>query len=84
MLSKVPGAADVKAEQVAGLPVARIQIDRQAIARYGINAARRARRVETIGGRQVGVVLEGPAALRPAGALRARRARQNVEQLERI
>jgi cobalt-zinc-cadmium resistance protein CzcA len=58
-LSKVEGAADVKAEQVAGLPVARIRIDREAIARYGINAKQVLDVVETIGGREVGTVLEG-------------------------
>ncbi|UCF46752.1 MAG: efflux RND transporter permease subunit, partial [Myxococcales bacterium] len=39
ILGAVPGAADVKAEQVAGLPVLRVQIDRDRIARYGINAS---------------------------------------------
>lgn len=38
-LSRVPGAADVKAEQIAGLPMIRIVVDRERIARYGINAA---------------------------------------------
>ena len=32
-LSKVPGAADVKAEQTQGLPLMRVQVDREAIAR---------------------------------------------------
>ena len=58
VLSKVRGASDVKAEQVAGLPVARIRIDRKAIARYGINARQVLDVVETIGGRDVGTVLE--------------------------
>jgi cobalt-zinc-cadmium resistance protein CzcA len=82
-LSKVPGAADVKAEQVAGLPVARIQIDRQAIARYGINARQVLDAIETLGGRQVGTVLEGQRRF----ALQVRFApsvRQNVEQLETL
>jgi cobalt-zinc-cadmium resistance protein CzcA len=59
VLSKVRGAADVKAEQTAGLPVLRIRIDRRAIARYGINAADVLDVVSTLGGREVGVVLEG-------------------------
>jgi cobalt-zinc-cadmium resistance protein CzcA len=59
VLSRVPGAADVKAEQTAGLPVLRIQIDRRAIARHGINAADVLDVVATVGGREVGVVLEG-------------------------
>jgi cobalt-zinc-cadmium resistance protein CzcA len=35
----IPGAADVKAEQTQGLPMLRVKIDRQAIARYGIHAS---------------------------------------------
>ncbi|RJS15661.1 CusA/CzcA family heavy metal efflux RND transporter [Corallococcus sp. H22C18031201] len=58
-LARVPGAADVKAEQVAGLPVARIQVDRQAIARYGINTRQVLDTIEAVGGRAVGTVLEG-------------------------
>ncbi len=59
VLSKVPGAADVKAEQTAGLPVLRVIVDRRAIARYGLNASDVLDVVSTLGGRQVGVVLEG-------------------------
>jgi cobalt-zinc-cadmium resistance protein CzcA len=59
VLQKVPGAADVKAEQTAGLPVLRVRIDRRAIARHGINAAEVLEVVATVGGREVGVVLEG-------------------------
>jgi len=59
VLSKVDGAADVKAEQTAGLPVMRIRIDRRAIARYGMNAAEVLEVISTVGGREVGIVLEG-------------------------
>lgn len=59
VISKVPGAADTKAEQVAGLPYLRVVIDRDAIARYGINASQVLNTVEAIGGKQVGQVLEG-------------------------
>ena len=59
VLSKVPGAADVKAEQTVGLPVMRVRVDRRAIARHGINAGDVLDVVSTIGGREVGVVLEG-------------------------
>jgi len=58
-VSQVPGAADVKAEQVAGLPYLRIMIDRRAIARYGINASQVLDVVRAIGGRVVGHILEG-------------------------
>lgn len=58
-VSRVPGAADTKAEQVAGLPYLRILIKRDAIARYGINARQVLDAVEAIGGKTVGEVLEG-------------------------
>jgi len=56
---EVPGAADVKTEQTAGLPFLRIRIRRGEIARYGINAAEVLQVVETIGGKRVGQVYEG-------------------------
>ena len=55
---KVPGAADTKAEQVAGLPYLRVIIDRDAIARYGINASQVLDTVRAIGGRPVGQVVK--------------------------
>jgi cobalt-zinc-cadmium resistance protein CzcA len=55
----VAGAADVKLEQTGGQPYLRIQINRAAIARYGINASQVLDVVQTIGGRVVGEVLEG-------------------------
>jgi len=82
-LSRVPGAADVKAEQVAGLPVARVKINREAIARYGINAKQVLDVVETIGGHKVGTVLEGQRRY----ALEVRfmpSARADVEQLKTL
>ncbi|MGH7818778.1 MAG: efflux RND transporter permease subunit [Candidatus Binatia bacterium] len=59
VVSQVPGAADTKAEQVAGLPYYRVVIDRGAIARYGINASQVLDTVGVMGGRVVGQVLEG-------------------------
>ncbi len=38
VLQSIPGASDVKAEQVSGVPRIRIIVDREQIARYGINA----------------------------------------------
>ena len=82
-LQKVRGSADVKAEQVAGLPVARLRIDRAAIARYGINARQVLDAIESVGGRTVGSVLEGQK--RFAIQVRiAPEARRNVEQLAAI
>ncbi len=60
ILRQIPGGQDVRVEQVAGLPVLRIQVDRQRIARYGINVADVLAAVEAAGaGRIVGTVFEG-------------------------
>ncbi|MGE0825894.1 MAG: efflux RND transporter permease subunit [Candidatus Binatia bacterium] len=59
VVSRVPGAADTKAEQVAGLPYLRVIVNREAIARYGINASQILDTVEALGGRVVGEVFEG-------------------------
>jgi cobalt-zinc-cadmium resistance protein CzcA len=60
VLGSIPGAADVKVEQVSGLPVLTIAIDRSAIARYGLNVADVHTVVETaVGGSTVGQVFEG-------------------------
>jgi cobalt-zinc-cadmium resistance protein CzcA len=59
VVSGVAGAADVKLEQTSGLPFLRIKIRRDEIARYGINASQVLDVVQTMGGRNVGEVLEG-------------------------
>jgi len=59
ILQKLPGAADVRAERVVGLPYLRIRIRRDAIARHGLNAADVLDTIETIGGKQVGEIVEG-------------------------
>ncbi len=59
VVSQIQGAADTKAEQVAGLPSIRVHINREAMARYGINASEVLDVVEALGGKIVGQVLEG-------------------------
>jgi len=60
VLGSIRGAADVKAEQIAGLPMARILVNRNEIARYGINASEALDTVEAIrAGRNVGTIYEG-------------------------
>lgn len=59
VLSTVPGAADVQAQQIAGLPYLRILIRREAIARYGIAASDVLAAINTVGGLPVGQVFEG-------------------------
>lgn len=60
VLQKVKGAADVKVEQVSGLPVLSILPDRLALDRFGLNIADVQEIVETaMGGREAGQVFEG-------------------------
>ncbi len=58
-LNQVPGAADVQAQQIAGLPYLRVMIRRDAIARYGINSSDVLNAVSVVGGVSVGEVFEG-------------------------
>ncbi|MGO3928350.1 CusA/CzcA family heavy metal efflux RND transporter [Rhodopseudomonas pseudopalustris] len=56
----IPGAADVKSEQVAGLPILTVKLDRQALSRYGLSVAEVQGIVEiAIGGKSVGKLFEG-------------------------
>ena len=82
-VSGVPGAADVKAEQTAGLPFLRINVDRTEIARYGINASEVLEVVETMGGKVIGEVLEGQARF-PLQARFSAEARADPEHVRSI
>jgi cobalt-zinc-cadmium resistance protein CzcA len=60
VLRNIEGAADVKVEQTEGLPVMDIDIDRAAIARYGLDIADVQDVIAAaIGGREAGQVFEG-------------------------
>lgn len=59
IVQSVPGATDVRAERVAGLPYLRIRIRREAIARHGLDAGDVLTTIESIGGKTVGQVVEG-------------------------
>jgi heavy metal efflux system protein len=60
VLADIPGASDVKVEQVTGLPVLTVELDRPAMARLGINAADIQEVVQiAIGGKKTGQVFEG-------------------------
>ncbi len=50
VVSKVPGAADVRAERVAGLPYLRIRLRREALARHGLDESDVLDTIEAIGG----------------------------------
>ena len=59
VVQKIPGAADVRAERVAGLPYLRIRVRRDAVARHDLDAADVLNTVEAIGGKVIGQVVEG-------------------------
>lgn len=59
VLNSIQGAADVKTEHQANLPTVRIQAQPEALARYGIDAARVMETVSAMGGRRVGLVFDG-------------------------
>lgn len=56
----IAGASDVKAEQVSGLPILTVKLDRQALSRYGLSIADVQNVVEiAIGGKSAGKLFEG-------------------------
>ncbi|MGC2774610.1 MAG: CusA/CzcA family heavy metal efflux RND transporter, partial [Bradyrhizobium sp.] len=56
----VAGATDVKIEQVAGLPILTVKIDRQALSRYGLSIAEVQNVVEiAVGGKAAGKLFDG-------------------------
>jgi cobalt-zinc-cadmium resistance protein CzcA len=60
VLGTVPGAADVRIEQITGLPVLSIQMDRTRMARYGLNGADvQDAIVIAVGGKTAGTIFEG-------------------------
>lgn len=58
-LNSVEGSADVAAQQIAGLPYLRIIVDRDKLARYGVNSRDVLDTVATVGGHPLGQVFEG-------------------------
>ena len=60
IIKAVPGAADVRVEQITGLPVLSIQMDRAKMARYGLNGSDVQDAINiAVGGRTAGLVFEG-------------------------
>ncbi|MFT7700155.1 MAG: cobalt-zinc-cadmium resistance protein CzcA, partial [Candidatus Krumholzibacteriia bacterium] len=60
VVQEVAGAADVQVDQVNGAPQLRIMVDRQAIARFGLNIADVQEVIHAaVGGQQAGQIFEG-------------------------
>ncbi|MBP7722311.1 MAG: CusA/CzcA family heavy metal efflux RND transporter [Alphaproteobacteria bacterium] len=83
-LRSVPGAADVKVEQSTGLPMLEIDINKNTIARYGLNIGDVLDLISAaIGGREAGLIFEGdrrfPIVVRLPEAVR-----QDISALENL
>lgn len=79
----VPGASDVRGEQLAGLPTLEITVDRAAASRYGVSVRNALDAIEAIGGRGVGEIYEGERRFRlqvrlPAGL------RDDIDQVRNL
>ncbi|MBV6446856.1 CusA/CzcA family heavy metal efflux RND transporter [Nitrosomonas sp.] len=60
IVKAVPGAADVRIEQITGLPVLSVQMNREKMARYGLNGSDVQDAINiAIGGRTAGLIFEG-------------------------
>jgi Cu(I)/Ag(I) efflux system membrane protein CusA/SilA len=81
LLRRVPGAADLYAERTQGGLFLDIKIDREAVARYGINVGDVQDIIETaIGGENIGTVIEG----RQRFPIRVRYERDSRNSIEAI
>ena len=59
VLRDIPGARDVRAEQIAGFNVLTVDLDRASVARYGLDAKTVLETVSALGGSEVGQVVTG-------------------------
>lgn len=60
VLETVPGAADVKTEQLTGLPMLTVQMDKNKMARYGLNVSDVQNAINiAVGGMRAGLIYEG-------------------------
>ncbi len=84
IVRKVPGAADLYAERTQGGLFLDIKIDREAVARYGINIGDVQDIIETaIGGQNIGTVIEGRQRF-PIRVRYEREYRDNIEALKNL
>ena len=58
VVSSIEGAADTTVEQVTGLPILRINVDNEALSRYGVPAQAVTNAIRAIGGIDVGEIIE--------------------------
>ncbi len=82
-LKAVPGAADVSTEQITGLPVLKIEINRVSASRNGVSARQILDAIEAIGGLKVGEIREGERRF-PLVIRLPEKARDDPETLKKI
>ncbi|MGQ0656813.1 MAG: efflux RND transporter permease subunit, partial [Chromatiales bacterium] len=83
-LENISGAADVKVEQITGLPVLTVRMDRHKIARYGLNISEVQEVIEiAVGGKEAGQVFEGDRRFDLLVRL-PERLREDMEALKRL
>ncbi len=83
VVKTIPGAADVSTEQITGLPVLKIEVDRDALSRYGVPARQVLDAITAAGGIKVGEIVE-PGRHFPLVVRLPMSYRQDTEALEKI
>ncbi|MBU6390685.1 MAG: efflux RND transporter permease subunit, partial [Planctomycetes bacterium] len=84
VIEKIQGASDVKVEQVSGLPILTIQMNRKEMSRYGLNVSEVQDIIEiAIGGKSAGKVFEGDRRFELLVRL-PEDMRSNIEALKRL
>lgn len=84
VIEKIPGAADAKIEQLTGLPMLSIQMDRAKMARYGLNVEDVQNVIAiAVGGMPTGLIYEGDRRFNLVVRL-PEQLRGNIEALKRL
>jgi cobalt-zinc-cadmium resistance protein CzcA len=84
IVASIPGAADVKVEQITGLPVLQITPDRNALARHGLNVSDLQNVMRaSLGGAVAGQIFEGDRRFDVVVRL-PEQIRQNVDEIGRL
>ncbi|MDQ3413534.1 MAG: CusA/CzcA family heavy metal efflux RND transporter, partial [Verrucomicrobiota bacterium] len=84
VLGAIPGAEDVSIEQITGLPLLTINMNRKAMARFGLNVADVQEVIQiAIGGKEAGEVFEGDRR-HPLLVRLPEKLRTNLDALKRI
>ncbi len=83
VVREIPGAADVRGEQLAGLPTLEVAIDRLVASRYNVSVRDALDAIEALGGRAVGEIYEGERRFRLQVRVPAR-LRDDIDEIRRL